>query len=85
MTSRREFLKKTALIGASAITFPAILHARNKYPTIKIVGTHVTLLEPIRQRAQKELGINVEFYPGGSAEIIFKATTNPESFDLYEQ
>lgn len=82
---RREFLKKSALIGASAIAFPAILHARNKYPTIKVLGTHVTLREQIRKKAQQELGINVEFYPGGSAEVIFKATTNPASFDLYEQ
>jgi len=87
--SRREFFKKSASIGASAalttLSFPSILHARNKYPTIKVLGTHVTLQEEIRKKAQEDLGINVEFYPGGSAEVMLKASIDPSSFDLYEQ
>ncbi|MDA7818531.1 extracellular solute-binding protein [Sulfurimonas sp.] len=86
--SRREFLKKSIVLGATAATslsFPNILHARNKYPTIKILGTHVTLQEEIRLKAQKDLGINIEFYPGGSAEVMLKASLNPSSFDIYEQ
>lgn len=83
-TSRRTFLKQSAA-AAGTLFFPNIIHARNKYPTIKVLGTHVTLQEPLRQRAQKELGITIEFYPGGSAEVLMKAITNPASFDLYEQ
>ncbi len=86
--SRREFLKTSAGIGAvtaATITFPSILHARNKYPTIKVLGTHVTLQEQIRLKAQKDLGINIEFYPGGSAEVMLKASLDPSSFDIYEQ
>lgn len=85
---RRSFLKKASVagLGAAAITaFPAIIKAENRKPTIKVVGTHVTLQEPIRVQAEKELGINIEFYPGGSAEVILKASTDPDSFDLYEQ
>lgn len=29
--------------------------------------------------------MDIEFYPGGSAEVFLKASTEPESFDLYEQ
>lgn len=87
--TRRDFLKKGATLTAGAaitsLNFPAILHAKNKYPTIKVVGTHVTLQEEIRIKAQKDLGINIEFYPGGSAEVILKAITDPSSFDVYEQ
>ena len=87
--NRREFLKESVGFGATAavaaLTFPAILHARNKYPTIKILGTHVTLQEKIRVKAQKDLGINIEFYPGGSAEVMLKASLDPSSFDIYEQ
>lgn len=49
------------------------------------MGTHVTLQEELRLRAEKDLGINIQFYPGGSAEVLMRATTNPSSFDLYEQ
>jgi putative spermidine/putrescine transport system substrate-binding protein len=81
---RRDFLKKSAL-AATTLAFPNIIHARNKYPTIKVLGTHVTLQEPLRRKAQEELGITIEFYPGGSAEVLMKAITDPSSFDLYEQ
>ena len=88
-TNRRDFLKKSAVLGAGAavstLGFPSILHARNKYPTIKVLGTHVTLQEEIRKKAQQDLGINIEFYPGGSAEVMLKASIDPSSFDLYEQ
>jgi putative spermidine/putrescine transport system substrate-binding protein len=86
--SRREFLKTSAGLSAAAattLTFPAILHAKNKYPTIKVLGTHVTLQEEIRIKAQKDLGINIEFFPGGSAEVMLKASLDPSSFDIYEQ
>jgi len=82
--NRREFLQKSSS-ATMAMTFPNIIHAYNKKPTIKIVGTHVTLQEEIRKKAEKDLGINIEFYPGGSAEVILKASTDPSSFDLYEQ
>lgn len=89
MEGRREFLRQGAAVAAAAaiapLGFPAILSAANRRPTIKIVGTHVTLQEEIRRKAQEALGINVEFYPGGSAEVLLKATTDPSSFDLYEQ
>lgn len=81
---RRAFLKAGAGLAAS-LAFPAILSARDRKPTIRVVGTHVTLQEPIRRKAEKDLGINIEFYPGGSAEVIHRATTDPSSFDLYEQ
>jgi len=86
--SRRDFIKKSATLGTTAaatLSFPAILHARNKYPTIKVLGTHVTLQEAIRKKAQKDLGINIEFFPGGSAEVMLKASLDPSSFDIYEQ
>jgi len=82
--NRREFLQKSTA-AATALSFPNIIHAYNKKPTIKVVGTHVTLQEKIRQKAEQDLGINIEFYPGGSAEVILKAATDPSSFDLYEQ
>ncbi|MDT8407685.1 MAG: extracellular solute-binding protein [Methylococcales bacterium] len=83
-SSRRRFLQ--AGLTAAAITgFPAIVKAINRKPTIKVVGTHVTLQETLRRRAEHELGINIEFYPGGSAEVLLKASTDPDSFDLYEQ
>ncbi len=81
--NRRDFIKNMAL---STIVFPNIIKGGiNKKPTIKVLGTHVTLQEAIRKKAQNDLGINIEFYAGGDAQIILKASTDPTSFDLYEQ
>lgn len=83
--NRRDFLKKTVSTSVGALGFPTILHARNRYPTIKVLGTHVTLQETIRQKAMDDLKINIEFYPGGSAEVLTRAIADPTSFDVYEQ
>ncbi|MCA9139948.1 MAG: extracellular solute-binding protein [Planctomycetales bacterium] len=56
-----------------------------KTPTLRVLGTHVTLQEPLRRQAEKDLGIRIEFQPGGSAAVLHQASTRPESFDLYEQ
>jgi len=82
---RREFLKKSAGLTVATLGFPAILTAKNRYPTIRILGTHVTLQDAIKAQAQKDLKINIEFYPGGSSEVLTKAISNPKSFDIYEQ
>lgn len=85
---RRQFLRKGGLLGlagSGALAFPAIVKAYNAKPTIKVIGTHVTLQETIRQQAEKDLGIRIEFSPGGDAEVLLKASTQPGSFDLYEQ
>jgi putative spermidine/putrescine transport system substrate-binding protein len=84
--SRRKFLKKAISLGGAALTAATSpnVFSRSK-TTLRVVGTHVTLQEEIRQRAMSDLGINIEFEPGGSAEVLQKASTKPESFDLYEQ
>ena len=81
---RRKFLKQCSGV-VSTLAFPAIVKARDARPTIKVLGTHVTLQDVIRKRAEQELGINIEYFPGGDSEVLFKAAINPQSFDLYEQ
>lgn len=81
--SRRSFLKGTAAFTVAAGVAPfAIGQPR---PVIRVLGTHVTLQEALRQRAMEELDIDVRFEPGGSAAVLQKASMNPGSFDLYEQ
>lgn len=85
--TRRQFIKSSTLFAAStalSVKSPYVF-AKTTRPTLRVLGTHVTLQEALRRRAQDELDINIEFTPGGSAEVLQKATSNPESFDLYEQ
>jgi putative spermidine/putrescine transport system substrate-binding protein len=69
--------------SAEPLTAPAV-HTKGR-PQLRILGTHVTLLEKIRIQAQHDLGIDLIFQPGGNAEVLHQATARPESFDIYEQ
>lgn len=81
--TRRRFVK-----GALAGTFTAgvapFAIGREK-PLVRVMGTHVTLQETLRQRAMEDLGIRLAFEPNGSAAVLQKAAMQPQSFDLYEQ
>ncbi|CAM3859353.1 MULTISPECIES: ABC transporter substrate-binding protein [Pseudoalteromonas] len=83
---KRATLKKIATLGvtASIITHAPYVFARKKV-TLRVLGTHVTLQEAIRQQAMADLGIDIKFQPAGSAAVLQKASMDPSSFDLYEQ
>ena len=84
--TRRQFIKKSSIfaVGATMAVKAPFVHAQNR-PKLRVLGTHVTLQEELRIQAQKDLDIDLIFEPGGSAEVLQKATSDPSSFDLYEQ
>ena len=96
-TGRREGRSRQAAVPASrgADSFRALRQQRQRASSpavararppvkLRVLGTHVTLQEPIRRRAMEELGIELVFEPGGSAYVLQKQRRAPESFDLYE-
>ncbi len=84
--TRRDFVGQGAKIfGAGALALKAPYVFSKKTPTVRVLGTHVTLQEELRKQAMKDLGINLVFSPAGSAAVLQKASSSPESFDLYEQ
>jgi putative spermidine/putrescine transport system substrate-binding protein len=54
-------------------------------PTLRILGTEITLLEELRQRAEDELGINLEFESLDFLSAQRKAATEPHTYDIYDQ
>jgi putative spermidine/putrescine transport system substrate-binding protein len=84
--SRRKAIKTVVLggVAATAIAKAPYVFAREKV-TLRILGTHVTLQEELRQKAMEDLGIHLIFEPKGSAAVLQKASMFPESFDLFEQ
>lgn len=84
--NRRKFIKNSTIaLGALGLqSYAPTVIAKTK-TKLRVLGTHVTLQEQIRQKAQKDLGIEIEFFPGGSASVLHQAATRPETFDIYEQ
>ena len=84
--TRRRFLRtlgQGAAVSTLALKAPYVL--AKKKVTLRVMGTHVTLQEELRQRAMRELGIHLVFAPMGSAALLQKAAADPSSFDVYEQ
>ena len=85
---RRGILAAASTIGCTlasrCVSGSPIIHIP-KRRKLRVLGTHVTLQEQIRLRAEQDLGIDIEFSPGGSAQILHQASTRPQTFDLYEQ
>lgn len=84
--NRRDFGKKSTKLFATVagVAVAPTIFARKKYH-LRVLGTHVTMQEEIREQAEKDLGISISFSAGGSARVLHKASTDPQSFDLYEQ
>ena len=83
---RRQHIKSilTASLGVSLSGVAPYVWSKKKL-SLRILGTHVTLQEALRQQAMQDLGIELHFEPRGSAAVLQKASTQPKSFDLYEQ
>lgn len=82
VVSRRSFMKAA---GAVTVSVKAPFVYAKKPIKLRVMGTHVTLQEELRQQAMKDLGFEIVFEPKGSAAVLQKASMFPEAFDLYEQ
>lgn len=82
--NRRQFIQTVGTAAAAVLAGAPAVHAKRRQK-LRVLGTHVTLQEPIREQAQKDLGIDIVFEAKGDAALLQKASTRPETFDLYEQ
>ncbi|MFV0431096.1 MAG: ABC transporter [Alphaproteobacteria bacterium] len=61
---------------------PTIL---SKKITLRVLGTKVTLIEPLRKAAEKDLGIHLEFILKDGTDAQAMAALEPNGFDIYDQ
>jgi putative spermidine/putrescine transport system substrate-binding protein len=60
------------------------LHLRGR-PTLRVLGTEITLLEQIRRRAEADLGIDLVYENLDFVSAQRKAACQPETYDVYDQ
>jgi putative spermidine/putrescine transport system substrate-binding protein len=53
--------------------------------TLRILGTSVTLIEPIRARAQTDLGLDLNYTVLDGVSAQLNAVTQPGAYDVYDQ
>lgn len=54
-------------------------------PRLRVLGTAVTLIEPVRRRAAQELGIDLDFIVLDAVTAQRRAAIQPSSYDVYDQ
>lgn len=54
-------------------------------PTLRVLGTAISLLEELRIGAEKDLGINIVFDNNDFLTTQHKAAQEPDSYDIYDQ
>ncbi len=99
--TRRGLIKGSAALGAAVLgaqaldarasVTPASKHSTFPAPaflqgtTLRVVGTGVSLLDPIKTQAEQDLGITLQYdvKDGLTAQQI--AVTQPQAWDIYDQ
>lgn len=51
---------------------------------LRVMGTPDTLIEPVRERAMRDLGFEIEFVPLDGLELQRHSVTRPDSFDVLD-
>ncbi len=69
--------------GATAAAPPRLPGRRR--PHLRVLGTEITLIEPLRRRAEEELDITLSFEVLDFIAAQRKAALEPDSFDIYDQ
>ncbi|WP_131113506.1 ABC transporter substrate-binding protein [Lichenihabitans psoromatis] len=54
-------------------------------PHLRVLGTEITLIEPLRRMAEDELGISLSFESLDFLSAQRKAALEPDSYDIYDQ
>uniref|UniRef100_A0A831X6K7 Extracellular solute-binding protein n=1 Tax=Thermorudis peleae TaxID=1382356 RepID=A0A831X6K7_9BACT len=80
-TSSTPTSNQTSSGGQPSPSAPAVISG----VTLRVVGTGVTLLEPIRTQAEQDLGIKLEYDVKDGPGAQQKAVTQPQAWDLYDQ
>ena len=85
--SRRTFLKGAGAAaglaaGAGIQGFPYVI--AQEEITLRYAGTAVNQHAGIAQKLKEDLGINLQYIPLTSDDVVKKAVTQPNSFDILD-
>ena len=83
---RRDMLRATAglaLAGAATKLAAPAVHAQEPV-TLRYLGTAVNQSAEIAAKAKQDLGITIEYIPVTTDDVIRRAVTQPNTFDLLD-
>ncbi|MCF3933520.1 extracellular solute-binding protein [Acuticoccus sp. M5D2P5] len=84
--TRRRFLEGTAGVAATAAStqlFAPAVHAQEPV-TLRYLGTAVNQSAEIAAKVKEDLGITIEYIPVTTDDVVKRAVTQPNTFDLID-
>ncbi len=63
---------------------PARAGERRARPHLRVLGTEITLIEPLRRMAEEDLGVTLSFEVLDFLSAQRKAALEPDSYDIYD-
>jgi putative spermidine/putrescine transport system substrate-binding protein len=79
---RRDALKVAAGAAVASLAAPAV-HAQGPV-VLRYVGTAVNQSREIKDKVKEDLGIVIEYVPVTSDDVVRRAVTQPNSFDILD-
>ena len=79
---RRDALKAVAGAALAGLAAPAV-HAQGPV-VLRYVGTAVNQSKEIKDKVREDLGIVIEYVPVTSDDVVRRAVTQPNSFDILD-
>jgi putative spermidine/putrescine transport system substrate-binding protein len=79
---RRDALKVAAGAAVASLAAPAV-HAQGPV-VLRYVGTAVNQSKEIKDKVREDLGIVIEYVPVTSDDVVRRAVTQPNSFDILD-
>ena len=79
---RRDALKVAAGAAVAGLAAPAV-HAQGPV-VLRYVGTAVNQSKEIKDKVKEDLGIIIEYVPVTSDDVVRRAVTQPNSFDILD-
>ena len=79
---RRDALKVAAGAAVAGLAAPAV-HAQGPV-VLRYVGTAVNQSKEIKDKVKEDLGIVIEYVPVTSDDVVRRAVTQPNSFDILD-
>jgi putative spermidine/putrescine transport system substrate-binding protein len=79
---RRDALKAAAGAALAGLAAPAV-HAQGPV-VLRYVGTAVNQSKEIKDKVREDLGITLEYVPVTSDDVVRRAVTQPNSFDILD-
>jgi len=81
---RKAFGRRAAVKAGAAMALAAPAALAQETMVLRYLGTAVNQHQGIKEKVKQDLGITLEYIPVTSDDVVRRAVTQPNSFDILD-